>query len=74
MKAEEILESFLKYANLNSTALQPSEGQKNLIQAPIISGQPPQRVPNIANDSAGAKSGNTVSIKPLTNNKKLTVK
>jgi len=72
MKAIEVLDSFLKFADLQ--AQPPGAGvgpQTNLMQAPLASGQPPKRESEAINkgNPTGA-SGNAVTITPATKTNK----
>jgi hypothetical protein len=72
MKAIEILDSFLKFADLQPQM--PGAGvapQTNLMQAPLASGQPPKRESEAINkgNPAGV-SGNAVTITPATKTNK----
>lgn len=71
MKAEEILESFLKYANVNAVNQNQAAQtqQSNLIYAPVQSSQSPPRTLNIPTDPTSTTNGNTISksVKPTTN-------
>jgi hypothetical protein len=74
MKAEEILNSFLKYANYGGGVpmTQAPSPQPNLVQAPKVTGQPSIQTLNIASDNTGQTNGNSVSksVKPATNTSK----
>jgi len=73
MNSDEILSSFLKYANM--AYAQPAAPPTSNIQQPIIqSGQPPKRTLNLdAGSPAGNNNGNSLSksVKPATNPSKL---
>lgn len=73
MKAEEILNSFLKYANYGDGAAMPQAPQSNLVQPLLASGQPPARTLNTPSGaSLGQTNGNSLSkgVKPATNTSK----
>jgi hypothetical protein len=69
MKAEHILEEFIKFAQFNNTI--SGAAPTNVIQPPIISGQPPKRTSNIPIEDSGDKNGNSVTVKPSTNPNKI---
>jgi hypothetical protein len=69
MKAEHILEEFLKFAQFNNTIA--GAGASNVVQSPIFSGQPPNRTSNIPTEKNENKNGNVVTVKPLTNLNKI---
>lgn len=65
MKAEHVLEEFIKFAQFNNTV--PVAAQPNMVQPPIVSGQPPKRISNIPMEDSGNKNGNTTSTIRSTN-------
>jgi hypothetical protein len=68
MNASDVLNSFLKFANQIPPLEQPNNNTSNLVQAPLLSGQPPQRASAaLSNQKAPV---NSVSIKPATNTAK----
>lgn len=71
MNAESILKEFIKFAQFNNAI--PGLGQSNVVQPQILSGQPPKRTPNIPMEDSADKNGNTVSVKPTTNVKKVKI-
>lgn len=71
MNAEYILEEFVKFAQFNNSI--PGLDQSNVVQAPILSGQPTKRISNIPMGGSADKNGNTVSVKPTTNVKKVKI-
>jgi hypothetical protein len=71
MEAIDILDSFLKFANLQPMQGTPVPPQSNLVQPQLLSGQPPKRESTaIAAGNAAGPSGNAVSVKPATDTKK----
>jgi hypothetical protein len=72
MEAIDILDSFLKFANVQpSPTPAPIAPQSNLVQPQLLSGQPPKRESMaIAAGNAAGPSGNAVSVKPATDTKK----
>jgi hypothetical protein len=71
MNAEHILEEFIKFAQFNNAI--PGLGQSNVIQPQILSGQPPKRTSNVTMEYGGDRNGNTVTVKPATNSKKVNI-
>lgn len=72
MEAINILDSFLKFANIQPVQPPtPGAPPSNLVQPQLLSGQPPKRESMaIAAGNAAGPSGNAVSVKPATDTKK----
>jgi hypothetical protein len=72
MQSLDTLNHFLKFANIQTIPTANSgQPQSNLVQPPLLSGQPPKRESEALNREASlGASGNAVSIKPSTDSKK----
>ncbi len=68
MKAIEILDTFIKYAQTSvdvGASIPEQSGQANVIQPQVLSGQPPKRMANIPEPPASG-GGNSLYVKPNT--------
>jgi hypothetical protein len=75
MKAIDVLDSFIKFAQLNNdsgASIPEQASQQNVLQPQIISGQPPKRQANIPEGPTNP-GGNDLYVRPNTNPQKFKI-